>query len=294
MGGAPAPDTQSDMAAFAESLQKFGWSIGRNLIIDYRWAAGDVSRARVFARELLSLAPDVVLATGTGPVVVLREETRTVPIVFARVSDPLGQGFVTSLARPGGNVTGFSNFEFEMGGKWLQILKEVAPNITRVAVIADPDQSNLDSFFHWVAAASGSLAVDSLRVPVRNLQELERAIATASGKPGGGLIVLPDGFFLLSNRAAVIAQAMKYDLPAIYPFRFFATDGGLVSYGINTNEQYRGAALYVDRILKGESAADLPVQAPTKFELIVNLRTAKAMGLTIAESFLLRADEVVD
>jgi putative tryptophan/tyrosine transport system substrate-binding protein len=292
-GGTPEPDAESDIAAFVKRLGNLGWSAGRNLFIDYRWAAGDVARMRVFAQELLSLAPDVVLATGSGPVAVLREETRTVPIVFARVSDPVGQGFVASLARPGGNVTGFSNFEFTLGSKWLQTLTEVAPNVTRVAVIADPGQSALDGFFHSIAAASGSLGVESVRTPVSNLEELEHAIATAGNKPGGGLIILPDGF-LLSNRSAVIAQAMKYRLPAIYPFRFLATDGGLVSYGINTNEQYRAAAGYVDRILRGEKASDLPVQAPAKFELVINLKTAKALGIEVPPMLLARADKVIE
>lgn len=286
-------DARADAAAFEKALQNLGWILGRSITIDTRWTGGDIQSVRPFAKELLSASPDVLIAVGTAPLSVLRDETRTVPIVFARVSDPVGQGFVANLARPGGNITGFSNFEPAMGGKWLETLKEVAPRVSRVAVIANPASSALDGYFRSVAAASAVLGIEPSKLPVRNVHDLELAIATASNSPNGGAIVPPDAL-TISNRDIVTARAKQLGLPAIYPFRFFAVGGGLVSYGINTREQFRGAASYVNRILKGEKPADLPVQAPTKYELVVNLRTAKAIGLTIPESFLLRADEVIE
>ena len=285
------PEGRSNLTTFVKNLDGLGWTVGRNLIIDYRWANGDVDRARSLAKELLSATPDVILATGTAAVAVLREQTHTVPVVFARVTGPIELGFVASFARPGGNVTGFINFDYSIGGKWLQTLKEIAPDTRRVVVIGNPDSSTLDGYFRSIAADSLSLAVEPVRAAVRNLEEITRAIS-GSGE-GGGLIVVPDAF-TLSNRAVLVAQAMQQLVPAIYPFRFFAAEGGLVSYGINTNEQYVGAARYVDRVLKGEKPANLPVQQPTKFELVINLKTAKALGLTVPPSLLARADEVIE
>jgi putative ABC transport system substrate-binding protein len=287
------PDAVSDKEAFESSLQNFGWTVGRNLIIDYRWSAVDAAHARAFAKELLSLSPDVVLTTGTGSIAALRVETRTVPIVFTRVSDPVGQGIVDNLAKPGGNVTGFSNFEPAIAGKWLQILKEIAPNIVRVAVIANPETSDLESYFRAVVRVSNALAIEPVSAPIRDLDDIERAMAAAAETAGGGLIIVPDAI-VLGNRALVFALARKYRLPAIYPFRFFANEGGLVSYGIDTKEQFREAALYVDRILHGENPGDLPVQAPVKFELVINLRTAKALGINVPPSLLAVADELIE
>jgi putative ABC transport system substrate-binding protein len=294
MGGSPNdPDFQSNTRAFEDALRDLGWTSGRNILIDYRWISGDAALARTLASELLGMSPDVVLTVGLAPIVALHDATHTVPVVFARVSDPVGLGIVASLARPGGNVTGFINFEPAIAGKWLQTLKEIAPGTIRVAVIANPEVSAFDSFFHSITSVAGALAVEPVQAPVRNRDDIERAIAAANDMPGGGLIVLPDGF-IIGNRATIIAQAAKNRLPAIYPFRFFASDGGLVSYGINTNEQLRGAASYIDRILKGEKAADLPVQAPTKYELVINLKTAKALGLSIPQTLIATADEVIE
>ncbi|MGA9431044.1 MAG: ABC transporter substrate-binding protein [Xanthobacteraceae bacterium] len=261
--------------------------------IDDRWVSGNAALAQQFARELLDMSPDLIVAVGFAPTAVLRDATRTVPIVFARLSDPVGLGFVTNLARPGGNVTGFTNFEPSIAGKWLQTLKGIAPETVRVAVLANPEVSLLDSYFRSITSVAGALSVEPVQAPVRNRDDIEHAIAATNDKSGGGLIVLPDGF-TISNGTTIIAQAAKYRLPAIYPFRFFVSDGGLVSYGINTNEELRGAASYVDRILKGEKPANLPVQEPTKFELVVNLKTAKALGLTVPPNMLALADEVIE
>jgi putative ABC transport system substrate-binding protein len=288
------PEVNAILSEFTQGLAGLGWTNGRNLRIDVRWAAGGSARAKAFARELLSMTPDVVLAVGgPAPVVALRDETHTLPIVFARVSDPVGQGLVASLARPGGNVTGFSNFEPEMAGKWLETLEAIAPHIIRVVVIGNPETSVLDVFFRSIVAASGSLTVETVRTPIQNVDDIKRAIAAAGDKPGGGLIVVPDAFNS-SNRAAIIAQASQYRVPAIYPFRIYPSEGGLVSYGIESKEQLRGAASYVDRILNGEKPAELPVQMPTTFDLVINLKTAKALGLTVPPTLLAIADQVIE
>ena len=287
-------DTEANVAAFEKTLQGLGWTLGRDVAIDYRFGAAiGPARARALAKELLATMPDVVLVLGLAPLVALRNETRTVPIVFARVSNPVEQGIVASLAKPGGNVTGFSNFEPDMAGKWLQTLKDVAPAVMRVAVIANPNGAPLDNYFRAITAPATALGVEPIRAAVHDIDDVQRVIAAMSEKPGGGLIIPPDPV-TLGNRAAVIAAAAKYRLPAIYPFRVYASEGGLVAYGVNTNEQFRGAASYVDRILKGEKPADLPVQAPDKFELVVNLKTAKALGLTVSPNLLLTADEVIE
>ena len=287
------PDAQSDIAAFENAFQKLGWRLGHNVTVEYHWSGGDPELSRALAKELLKTPPDVIIAVGTAAVSALRNETHTIPIVFARVSDPVGKGLVASLARPGGNITGFSNFELDMGGKWLETLKEIAPTVTNVAVVGNPGTTALDGFFSSIATASRGLGVELFKVPVHDLHEMADAITEAAHKPSGGMIVPPDGF-MISNRKAVIAKAMELRLPAVYSFRFFVTDGGLVSYGINTIEQFRGVASYVDRILKGEKPSNLPVQAPTKFELAINLTTAKVIGLTVPPTMLGRADEVIE
>jgi len=285
------PDTQANIAAFVKSLQSFGWTIGAGVTIDYRWSAGDPARARLYAKELVALAPDVILASGYAPVAALHKESVTIPIVFTRLSDPVGQGLVANLAHPGGNVTGFTNFDVAMGGKWLQILKELAPRIVHVAVIANPETSPLNAWFRSIKAVAGSLAIELVAAPVRDQDGIEHAIREIS-KKAGGLIIPPDGF-TIEHRAEVITLAAKFRVPAIYPFRFFAADGGLVSYGVDTNEQFRQAASYVDRILRGARPADLPVQQPNKFEMVINLNTAKALGLKVPQAMLSRADEVI-
>jgi putative tryptophan/tyrosine transport system substrate-binding protein len=294
-GSASDPDLQSNAHALEKSLQNLGWIAGRNLTIDYRWGEGNFVRMRGLAKELFDKAPDVLLAVGGVPLLVFRDATHTVPIIFARVSDPVGQHFVDNVVRPGGNVTGFTNFEPSMSGKWLQVLKDVAPSITQVGVIANPETSHpgLDDYLPSILAAAVPLSITATKLPVKNLDDIERAIASAADRPSGGLIIVPDAF-LLSNRGAVIEQANKYRLPAIYPFRFFASEGGLVSYGIDPDQQFPGVASYIDRVLKGEKPGDMPVQAPTKFQLVINLKTAKAIGLTVPQPMLLLADEVIE
>jgi putative tryptophan/tyrosine transport system substrate-binding protein len=286
-------DVQAHIDAFEKGLQELGWHLGRDLVIDYRFGATDPARAAAMTKELLAVAPDLVVAVGLVTLRAFRDQTTTVPIVFAGVSDPVEQGFVKSLAKPGGNITGFSNFEPAMAGKWLQTLRDVAPSVARVAVMANPYTSALDNYFSSAATAAHALAVEPIRAPIQTLDDIQHVIATIAQKPGGGLVVLPDGL-ALSNRASVVALTAQYRVPAIYPFRVFASDGGLVAYGIDTNAQFRGAASYVDRILKGAKPGDLPVQEPDKFELVVNLKTAKALGLTVSPNLLLTADEVIE
>jgi len=292
-GGRGDPELLSNMQTLEKSLKTLGWTAGRDLIIDTRLTDGDEPRTQALARELLATSPDVVLAIGIGPTDTLLKGTQTVPVVFARVSDPVGQGFVTNLARPGGNVTGFINFEPAMAGKWLQTLKELDPNITHVAVMGNPQTSALDNYFRSIVAASGSLAVEPIQAAVHNQDEIGQLVAMAASNPNGGLVVIADGF-MISNKRTVIAQATNYRLPAIYPFRSFAAEGGLVSYTIDTDEEFRGAASYIDRILRGAKPGDLPVQAPTRFELVINLKTAKALDLTIPQTLLATADEVIE
>jgi putative tryptophan/tyrosine transport system substrate-binding protein len=266
---------------------------GRNIRIDYRWADGDPDRIRAYAAEIVGLGPDVILCASTPVLAAVRKETQTIPIVFTGVSDPVGVGFVASLARPGGNLTGFANFEPEMGGKWLQELKEVAPSVNRVAFILNRQNASWASLFRAIEAVAPTFGVTASAVDVRAATEIERAITAFGGQSNGGLIVQPDGI-TSAHRQLIIDLAAKHALPAVYPFRFFVTDGGLMAYGINIVDQFRRAASYIDRILRGAKPADLPVQAPTKFELVINLKTARALGLNIPESFLVRADEVIE
>jgi ABC-type uncharacterized transport system substrate-binding protein len=284
---------QSRVSAFREALREAGWVDGRNIRIEYRWAAGDPDRIRAYAAEIVGLAPEAILANSTPVLAALRKETQTIPIVFIGVSDPVGVGFVASLARPGGNLTGFANFEPEMGGKWLQELKAVAPSVNRVAFILNRQNASWASLFREIEAVAPTLGVDATAVEGRDAAEIERSITAFGGQSKGGLIVQPDGI-TSAHRQLIIDLAAKHSLPAVYPFRFFAVDGGLMAYGVNAVDQFRRAASYIDRILRGAKPAGLPVQAPTKFELVINLKTAKALGLKIPEAVLARADEVIE
>jgi putative tryptophan/tyrosine transport system substrate-binding protein len=284
---------QARVGAFLQELALLGWTIGRNLRIDTRWATTNAAEIRRHAAELAALAPDVILAGGTSPVGPLLQATRTVPIVFTMVVDPVGGGFVDSLARPGGNATGFMISEYSMGGKWLELLKEIAPRVTRAAVIRDPALSAGLGQFAAIQSVAPSVGVEVNAVNVRDAGEIERAIETFARTPNGGLIVTGSASALL-HRDLIVTLAARHKLPAVYWERFFVTDGGLVSYGPDLIDQYRRAAGYVDRILKGEKPADLPVQAPTKYETVINLKTAKALGLTVPPTLLARADEVIE
>jgi putative ABC transport system substrate-binding protein len=285
-------ERQPRVAAFQKGLQELGWTDGRNVRIDYRWAVGDADRVR-YAAELVALAPDVIMATTGATVGALQQASHTVPIVFVTVIDPVGGGWVASLARPGGNATGFAAFEFSMGGKWLELLKEIAPRVTRVAVIRDPSVPAGSGLFAAIQTVAPSFGVELISVGVRDASEIERGIAAFAREANGGLIVpVPSSVTL--HRELLITLAARHRLPAIYSARFFVTSGGLISYAPDPIDPYRRAASYVDRILKGEKPADLPVQAPTKYELIINLKTAKALGLEIPPTVLARADEVIE
>jgi putative ABC transport system substrate-binding protein len=274
-------------------LQQLGWTVGRNVRIDYRWAAGDAERIRRYAVELVALAPDVILAAGGAVVAPLLQATRTVPIVFAQTPDPVGAGFVASLARPGGNATGFTIFEFGISAKWLELLKQVAPAVTRVAVIRDPFIYEGMGQFGALQAVAPSFGVEVNPINVRDASEIEHAVSAFARASNGGLIVTGSALAVV-HRDLIIAHAARHRLPAVYPVRFFATGGGLISYGPDSIDPYRRAAGYVDRILKGEKPADLPVQAPTKYELVVNLKTANTLGLNVPPTLLARADEVIE
>jgi putative tryptophan/tyrosine transport system substrate-binding protein len=282
---------QARIAAFLHGLQQLGWTDGGNLRIDYRWTAGDAGRFQRYAEELLALAPDVILASATPSVKALQQATRTVPIVFANVGDPVGMGWVESLARPGGNTTGFTNWEYGFGAKWLELLKEIAPRLTRVAVLRDltigPAQLSA------IQAVAPSFGVELSPVGVRDADEIERTIAAFARSSNAGMIVTASTSALI-HRHLIVMLAARHRLPAVYSFRYFATTGGLISYGPDPIDMYRRAASYVDRILKGDKPADLPVQAPTKYELVINLKTAKALGLDVPSTVLARADEVIE
>jgi ABC-type uncharacterized transport system substrate-binding protein len=284
---------QDRIAAFLRELQQLGWTEGRNLLIDHRWAAGDTGRFQRYAEELLALAPDVIFASATPSVQALQRATRTVPIVFAIVSDPVASGFVQSLARPGGNTTGFMQFEFDLSGKWLELLKQVAPGVTRAAVLRDPDVGTGTTQFAIIQAMAPLLRVDVRPVNVRDPSEIRRAVEALARSPNGGLIVTASAL-ALRHRDLIITLAARYKLPAVYYERHHVASGGLISYGSNLVDQYRRAASYVDRILKGEKPADLPVQAPTKYDLVINLKTARALGLDVPPTLLARADEVIE
>jgi putative tryptophan/tyrosine transport system substrate-binding protein len=286
-------DTQTRIGAFRQGLQQLGWVDGQNVQIDVRAGAGDADRLRRYAEELVALAPDVILATGAAAVAPMLKATRTVPVVFSGVVDPIGAGFVDSLARPGGNATGFVSFEYGLSAKLLELLKEVAPGVKRVAVIRDPDISAGTGQFAAIQTAAPSLGLDLIAVNPREAGEVERAIAAFARTPNGGLITTSSALAVI-RRDLIIGLAAKHKLPAIYYRRLFVASGGLVSYGPDVIDQFRRAAGYVDRILKGEKPAELPVQAPNKYELVINLKTAKAMGLTFPPAVLARADEVIE
>jgi putative ABC transport system substrate-binding protein len=287
------PEARTYVAAFLQGLQKLGWIVGRNVQIDYRWTAGDADRVRKYAAELVALAPDVILTAGSAHVGPLQQATRSVPIVFVQATDPVGGGLVNSLARPGGNATGFTNFELDISAKWLELLKQVAPRLTRVAVLRDPANPSGTGQFGAIQAVAPSFGVEEVRpVGLHDAGEIERGVTAFARESNGGLIVTPSGL-AIAHREPIVKLAARHRLPAIYPFRYFVTDGGLISYGPDAVDQYRRAAGYVDRILKGTKPADLPVQQPTKFELAINLKTAKALGLTVPSLLLTAADTVI-
>jgi putative ABC transport system substrate-binding protein len=284
---------QARLAAFVQSLRELGWTDGRNVRIDVRWAAGIANDARKYAAELVALAPDVILVSGGSDVGTVLQTTRIVPIVFTLTPDPVGAGFVDSLARPGGNATGFINYEYNISGKWLELLKEIAPRVTRAAVLRDPATPQGTGQFGAIQSVAPSLGLEVSPVNVRDAGEIERAVAAFARGSNGGLIVTGSGLAVV-HRNLIITLAARYKLPAIYFERLFVTAGGLISYGPDQIDPHRRAAAYVDRILKGEKPTDLPVQAPTKYESAINLKTAKALGLTVPPTLLARADEVIE
>jgi putative ABC transport system substrate-binding protein len=287
------PEGGARVTAFVQALQKLGWTEDGNIHTDIRWAADDADRYRLFSEELVALAPHVILASGTPSVAALQQVTRRVPIVFANVIDPVGAGFVGSLARPGGNTTGFLAFEYSISGKWLDLLKEIAPNLRRVAVLREPSNASGIGQFAVIQSSASSSRVELSAIDTRDVGEIERALATFAQEPNGGVIVTASSS-AVTHRKLIISLTMRYRLPNIYPFSFYPANGSLASYGPDTISQFARAAGYVDRILKGEKPADLPVQAPTKYELVINLKTAKALGLTIPQSLLATADEVIE
>jgi putative ABC transport system substrate-binding protein len=287
-----AADDPTFPVAFEQGLQELSWTVGRNIQIDYRFGASDPDLLRKYAAELVALAPDIIVAQGAVALQPLLQVTRVVPIVFVVVADPVGRGFIASLARPGGNATGFSLFEFSLSGKWLGLLKQIAPRVTRIAVIRDTLNPSGMGQFAAIQSAASSSGVELTPIGVRNSDEIERDVATFAHGPNGGLIVTANTLVTL-HRELIITLAARHKLPAVYPFRSSVTGGGLISYGPDPVIQYRLAAGYVDRILRGEKPADLPVQAPTKYELVINLKTAKALGLTFPGTLLATADEVI-
>jgi putative tryptophan/tyrosine transport system substrate-binding protein len=286
------PQSKIYLDAFVQTLQKLGWTGGRNLRIDNRWTGGDPERARKYAAELVALAPDVILAAGGRMLGPLQGATHTIPIVFVEVSDAVAAGFVKSLAKPGGNATGFTHFEFDISTKWLELLKQVAPRMTRTAVLRDPNNPSGTAQFGAIQAVAPSLGVEASPIGLNNAREIEDGLKEFGREPNGGVIVTPNGLAII-HRQSIIQTTTRMKLPAIYPFRFFVTDGGLISYGPDVVDQYRRAAGYVDRILKGQKPADLSVQRSAKVDLVINLKTAEQIGLTIPPNVLARADKVI-
>jgi putative ABC transport system substrate-binding protein len=296
MGYAEADsDTQARMAAFRNGLDQLGWKDGRNIQITFRFGVGEMDRVREFAKQLIDLNPDVIVCETTPTLKVLAQQTATLPIVFVSVADPLNNGYVAELAHPGGHITGFTNFEATMGGKWIELLKKIAPATTRIGVIFNPDTAPGGGgfFLKSVEASAPSLAATVISCPVHSDAEIESAVVDLGREPGGGLIVMLDVFTAV-HRPTIISQALANRVPTIFPWRFGATDGGLVSYGVDVADLHRRAAAYVDRILKGTKPADLPVQQPTKFELVINLKTAKALGIEVSPTLLATADEIIE
>jgi putative tryptophan/tyrosine transport system substrate-binding protein len=292
-GTADDAEYQARMAAFLQGLQQLGWSDGRNVRIDIRYAAGDANLIRKYAAELIALAPDVILAPGTTSLGPLLQATRTVPIVFTTLLDPVGAGFVDSLARPGGNATGFIAFEYSLSGKWLELLKQIAPSLTRVAILRDPATAAGIGQFAAIQSAAPSFGVELRPIDMREADEIERAVTAFARSSNGGLIVTA-GSGSVIHRDLIIKLAARHQLPTVYGAHHFVTGGGLISYGPDRIDQYRQAAGYIDRILKGEKPGDMPVQAPTKYELVINLKTAKALGLTVPPALLASANEVIE
>jgi putative tryptophan/tyrosine transport system substrate-binding protein len=287
------PEAKARVKAFEQGLHDWGWVKEQNLLIDYRWTVADITPIQSHAAELVRSAPELIIANSTPVLAALRQETRTIPLVFVQVIDPVTRGFVATLARPSGNITGFTNFEFPMGSR-VEVLKEVAPVIARVAIIYNPETAPYgEEFFRQIKAAASSLTIEAIDAPVRQPADLQRTIVQVAAKPHGGLIVIPDAFTSV-HRDLIVELAAQHRLPAIYPFRYFAMSGGLVSYGVDSPDIFRRSASYVDRILKGESPSELPVQAPTKFELVINLKTAKSLGLEVPSRLLALADEVIE
>ena len=288
-------EAQTDVTAFREGLQKLGWAEGRNISIETRWAPPENAGARErFAKELVALQPDLVLSHTTPTTAALLRETRTIPIIFANVSDPIGSGFAASLSRPGGNVTGFTTIEGSMGGKWLELLKEISPHVNRVAFLFNPETATYAEYYlNLFKTAGTSFGVEATPAPVRDKSEIETVMATLAGRPNGGLVVMPDSF-LIAHRAEITSLAARYHVPAVYPFRFFAEVGGLLAYGVDLSDNFGHAALYADRILKGEKPGELPVQGPAKFEFVINLKTAKALGLEAPPTLIARVDQVIE
>jgi putative ABC transport system substrate-binding protein len=286
------PEAQARNALFEQSLRELGWMVGRDLQIDYRWPGGEAASIRRDAAELVALAPDVIMTVGSLTMGPMQLATQTIPIVFVNLADPVGAGFVQSLARPGGNATGFTNYEYSMSGKWVELLKQIAPNVKRVAILRDPTSAAGIGQFSAIQSAAQSLGVNLTPVSVRDAGEIERGVAAFARSDNGGLIVTSGGTAF--RRDLIIGLASRHKLPAVYPFRYYAKDGGLITYGPDPSDSVRHAAAYVDRILKGEKPADMPVQAPTTYELVINLKTAKALGLTVLPSLLARADEVIE
>jgi putative tryptophan/tyrosine transport system substrate-binding protein len=287
------PESVARRPAFEQALKALGWINGSNLRVDYRWgAADDADRARKYAAELVALAPDVILTSGTSVVAPMMQATRTIPIVFVQVIDPVGSGFVESLARPGGNITGFTQFEYSLAAKWLELLKQIAPQVTRAAVIRDPRLGFGIGQFAVVQAVAPSLGMELSPINAPDVSEIERGIAAFARSPNGGLVVTVGG--TATHRDLIIALAAKHRLPAVYPYSYFVSAGGLISYGPDTIDQFRRAAGYIDRIFKGEKPADLPVQQATKVEMYINLKTAKALGVNVPNTLIGRADEVIE
>jgi putative ABC transport system substrate-binding protein len=293
MNPEPNEDSQAALATFVRGLRELGWTDGSNVRIETRWAGGSASAIRKYAAELVALAPDVIFATGTVDMAPLLEVTRTVPIVFVQVADPVGAGFIRSLARPGGNVTGFVQFEYSLSAKWLELLKQIVPGMTQVAVLRDPAVTAGIGQFAVIESLAPSLGIDVTAINVHDASEIKRDVASFASSGNGGLILTASALAVV-HRELIIALTAQYKLPAIYYRRSFVTSGGLISYGYIVVDHFQRAAAYVDRILKGEKPADLPVQAPDKYELVVNLKTAKALGLTVPQSLLATADEVIE
>jgi putative ABC transport system substrate-binding protein len=287
------PEGQRNITAFEQALRARGWTGNRSLQIHYRWTGGDTDRIRQLAAELVALAPDVILTSGGTQIRPLQQLTSSIPIVFVQTSDPVGAGFVASLSRPGGNTTGFAVFEYGIGGKWLGLLKQIAPRLTRVAVLRDPTNPSGTGLFGAISTAAPSFGVEAVPVGLHDAGEIERGIGGFARGPGDGLIVTPSTLAVI-NRELIVAQAARHRIAAVYPFRFFVTAGGLLYYGPDVIDQFRNAAGYVDRILNGEQVADLPVQTPTKYEFAINLKTAKALGLDVPPGLLAGADEVIE